>query len=147
MQSEDEMEWHQHSPLPLYVKLEFTEPTGEHPLTPRQVREYYFSNATNSGLVIWRNKNMNLFGLRAGIDELTWGLDNVSRIELSWARPAKANGYIDIRVLDHSTGKATLVLAADHYSDRLLAWFKEIAETLKAMFPGRVTEHDEGRDA
>jgi hypothetical protein len=136
--------WHRHSPLPVSVRLQYTAPDGQHPLTPAEVRQRYTSEITDSALVIWQHLPTQRFGFRAGIDELTWPLDQISGFELSFCRPAKGSGDVSLWA---RRSQLELVLSSDRFTPELRDWFRPIAATLAEMFPDKVTERDCGYDA
>lgn len=138
---DEAIEWHQCSPLPVFVRFHYPSPTGEHPLTMPAVRERYLRQVTNSALVIWRTTDFKRFGVRAGIDEFACRTDDCGRFEFGYTQPAKGAGNIWL-----CTSKET-ILSADRFSPDLLTWFKQIASILNQMFPNAVVEKDNGYDA
>ena len=144
MLTTSDIAWHRYSRLPASVRLHYIAPDGQHPLTPREVRQRYTSEVTDSSLVIWQHSLTQRFGFRAGIDELAWPLASIGGFELSFSRPAKGGGDI---ALWAQCGRSELVLSSDRFTPELLEWFRPIAAGLVKMFPDRVVEKDHGYDA
>jgi hypothetical protein len=141
MPTTKDIEWHRCSPLPVFVRLHYMLPTGEHPLTPPDVRERYSRQINDLALVIWRTLDSGRFGFRAGIDEFASRTDDFEGFELGYTRPAKGSGSIWL-----GTGKKT-VFSTDRFSDDLLGWFRTVTAVLEKMFPDMIVEKDHGYDA
>jgi hypothetical protein len=143
-----DIEWHRHLRLPTSVKLHYTAPDGRHSLTPDEIRERYVREVTDSSLVVWRSVALGRFGFRAGIDELAWDLPQVRSIEFAYCRPAKGGGNALLYVVhEQPVGGLELALSSNRFEPALLDWFRPIMRLLTGMFPGRVTERDDGYDA
>ena len=143
----DKIEWHWQSRLPPSAKLHYVAPEGRHPLTPTEIREQYVREDTDLSLVIWQSAGIGRFGFRAGIDELTWDLQQVDAIELSFCRPAKGAGDISLYVHERHAASSELALSSDRFEPALLDWFRSILAVLMEMFPDKVRERDDGYDA
>jgi hypothetical protein len=115
-------------------------------LTPDAIRKRYTSDVVNSSLVIWRCADLERFGIRAGIDELAWELPRIDKIEFSFSRPAKGAGYLSLDVREKPGHHSKCAISADQFDAALLNWFRPLVTLLTDMFPGEMTERDEGYD-
>jgi len=139
------MMWVEHTPLPTYCRLNYPEPTGQHPLTPLAIRERYRRDVADGRLVIWTDESAGLVGVRAGIDEVTWSLTPGFHFELAFSRPAKGSGYLELSYAGQ--GSAIPIAGASAFDDQHLQWFRTALQGLHYATGAPVQEADMGHDA
>jgi hypothetical protein len=145
MLADDTLVWQVFAPLPSSVRLEYADPTGEHPLTPARVRERYRERVSNGAIIVWKDANEGACGFRSGIDEVAWALAAVEGIELCFQRQAKGPGCIALRVC-LKENSADLAVLASRFDEQLLVWFRRLCQVVKEVIPCAIKELDEGYD-
>ena len=145
MLDSDKLDWIVFTPLPVSVRLNYSDPTGCHALTPSAVRERYRKQVTTSALVVWKDERNGVCGLQAGIDEVAWRLAAIKGIELHFQRPAKGSGCVVLRVR-LANRPADYAIGASQFDEELLTWFRQLGLLLSEAIPCPSQELDEGYD-
>ena len=119
---------------------------GPSPCTIAEARSRYVALPNVRVTVVWTSATSTRAGVISEHGEVAWTTSPNDRIELSFSRPAKGSGLLQLVVRNPDRAPQSLAFASK-YAPEYHAWLGTLAATLARVLSVPFDERDDGLDA